>query len=176
VKDKKVQKVLEFIEEYVGEVGAMVFKKLLESGKEILDPDLSSELNIEENNVRRALYELHNLGLVNYRRVRNPADNKYIYYWRVDSDRINHVLLQRKKNVLKKLMERLEYEEGNTFYICPVDGVRLTFEEAMENDFRCPRCGEMLVFEDNAPVKQRLGELITKLREEILDEEKTLGR
>ncbi len=166
---------LNFIEEYVGLSGREIFKLLASTTKELLDSEIIEKTGINEQEVRRALYELHNLGLVTYRKSRNPEDSKYIYFWRVDSSRINQVLLQRKKTVLNKLKERLRYEEDNTFFVCPIDGVRLTFDEAIENDFHCPRCGSELIAEDNEYVKQRLREIIRKLEEEVKREEKLLS-
>jgi len=174
--NNKINDLLEFIRKFVGDYGVRVFEVLMNSNKELLDMEISTKAGLGEQEVRRALYELHNLGLVTYRKSRNPEDGKYIYYWKIDEVRINQVLLQRKKAVLKKLKERLEYEENNTFYICPVDGVRLTFEEALENDFKCPRCGSMLVYEDNENVKRALRNLIKRLEEEISNEEKLLSR
>ncbi len=173
-RNKNMRDLLAFIEKFVGPYGVRVFEVLVKSNKELLDTEIANIAAIGEQEVRRALYELHNLGLVTYRKRRNPEDSRYIYHWKIDAARINQVLLQRKKLVLRKLKERLEFEESNTFYVCPVDGVRLTFDEAMENDFRCPRCGEMLVFEDNSVVKERLKEIIRKLEEEVSNEERAI--
>ena len=172
--EHSINGVLTFIEKYIGAIGAKVFEVLVKNKKEMLDTDIVSLVGLSEQDIRRALYELHNLGLVMYKKVRSSSDNKYIYYWFIDITRLNHVLLQRKKAVLRRLKERLTFEENNTFYVCPVDNVRLTFEEAMENDFRCPRCGEMLVYEDNSSIKNELRELIRRLEEEIMNEEKVL--
>ncbi len=171
---RRVSEVVDFIRKYIGEAGAKVFEVLVNTDKELLDSDIIKKTDLNEQDLRRALYELHNLGLVTYKKARSPEDNRFIYYWRVDSTRLNYVLLQRKKQVLKRLKERLEMEESNTFYVCPVDGIRVSFEEAMEHDFKCPRCGEMLVFEDNSEVKERLRKLISRLEEEISNEEKLL--
>ena len=175
-KKDKLKDLYIFIEKYAGPSGSLIFKLLSNSPKEMLDDDIIRKTGLDEQEVRRALYELHNLGLVTYKKMRNPEDSRYIYYWRVDASRINHVLLQRKKAVLNKLKQRLEFEDSNTFFICPVDGVRLTYDEALEYDFRCPRCGSELVMEDNSKVKEKLRRLIGELEEEIEREEKLLNR
>jgi len=172
--EKNRRDLMEFIRRYVGDSGVKIFEILSNSAKELLDSSIVELSKLSEQDVRRALYELHNLGLVTYRKSRNPEDSRYIYHWKVDYARINQVLLQRKKAVLKKLKERLEYEENNTFYVCPVCRVRLTFEEAMENDFRCPRCGEMLMYENNESTRRKLRSLVLKLEEEIKNEERSL--
>jgi transcription initiation factor TFIIE subunit alpha len=164
-----------FIEDYVGPSGKEVFKLLAHSPKEMLDDDIVKKTGLDEQEVRRTLYELHNIGLVTYKKLRNPEDSRYIYYWRVDASRINHVLLQRKKAVLNKLKERLKFEEENTFFKCPVDGVRLTYDEALENDFKCPRCGGELEMDDNTEIKEKLRKIIKELEEEVEREEKLVG-
>lgn len=174
-KDKNIDDLLRFIENYVGEAGKKVFKALMSSRDEMLDTEIIERTKLNEQDVRRALYELHNLGLVAYRKTRNPEDSRYIYFWKIDTARINQVLLQRKREVLNKLKERLRYEESNTFFTCPVDGVRLTFDEAMETDFKCPRCGSDLVAEDNEYFRKRLREIIRELEEEISHEERLLS-
>jgi len=163
-----------FIEEYAGPAGSEIFRVLSKSSKELLDEDIVKRTKIDEQEVRRVLYELHNIGLVTYKKMRNPNDNRYIYYWRIDATRINHVLLSRKKAVLEKLKERLQYEESNSFFVCPVDGVRLTYDEALENDFKCPRCGGELVMEDNSKIVEKLRKIIGELEEEIRREEKLI--
>ncbi|HDJ51268.1 MAG TPA: transcription factor [Thermoprotei archaeon] len=174
-KSSNLDDLLDFIEDYVGPAGREVFRLLAKATKEMLDNEIIEKTGLNEQEVRRVLYELHNLGLVTYRKSRNPEDSRYIYFWRVDSARVNQVLLQRKKAVLNKLKERLEYEESHTFFVCTIDGVRLTFDEAMENDFKCPRCGSELIAEENEEVKERLRKIIRVLEEEIKREEKLIG-
>ncbi len=172
---RNISDLLRFIESYVGSAGKKVFKVLMSKNDEMLDTEIIEKTKLNEQDVRRALYELHNLGLVAYRKTRNPEDSRYIYFWKIDTARINQVLLQRKKEVLNKLKERLKYEESNTFFICPVDRVRLTFDEAMETDFKCPRCGSDLEAEDNEVFKEKLRRIIKDLEEEIIDEERKLS-
>ncbi len=165
-----------FIESILGPTGKEVFKVLANSSKELLDDEIVKKTGLDEQDVRKTLYELHNIGLVTYKKMRNPEDSRYIYYWRVDAIRLNHVLLQRKKAVLTKLKERLEYERNNTFFKCPIDGVRLTYDEALENDFKCPRCGSELEMEDNSGIVRKLEKLIKELEEEVKREEKLISR
>lgn len=169
------EELLNFIELFCGEVCRGVFNQLISSGRELVDEELASKLGMNVNDVRKALYELQSLGVVSYKRVREETEGKFIYYWRADVDHINQLLLQRKKAVLRKLEDRLRMEEGTSFYMCPVDGFRMSFDEALENDFRCPKCGSGLEYVDNSVIKDKLRKLINKLREEIMSEEKTIS-
>jgi transcription initiation factor TFIIE subunit alpha len=170
----KLNDLLSFIEMYCGGVCREVLNMLMKTSKEFLDEEIASELGVNVNEVRRALYDLQTLGIVSYRRERDEKDGKFIYYWYANIEHLNQLLLQRKKLVLKKLEERLKLEEENSFYRCPNDGMRLTFDEALENDFRCPKCNSLLEFYDNSWVKEKLKILISSLREEVVNEEKAI--
>jgi len=171
-KSRKLDELSKFIEEYIGEAGKAVFEVLVKRNKELTDSEIVSETGINEQEVRRALYELHSLGIVAYKKKQSPEDGKFIYTWFIDGGRLNQVLLQRKKETLSKLKARLNFESNNTFFVCDVDGVRLTFDEAFENDFKCPKCGADLRPEDNTTTKEFLKKMIAKLEEEISNEEK----
>lgn len=173
-KSKKLDELSRFIEEYVGDVGKAVFEILAKRNKELTDSEIVLKTGINEQEVRRALYELHSLGIVAYKKRQSPEDGKFIYMWFIDGGRLNQVLLQRKKEVLSKLKTRLDFESNNTFFACDTDGVRLTFDEAFENDFKCPRCGADLKPEDNTTTKELLKKMIVKLEEEISNEEKEI--
>lgn len=174
-KSKKLDELSEFIERYVGDAGKAVFEVLVKHNKELTDSEIVSETGINEQEVRRVLYELHSLGIVAYRKKQSPEDGRFIYTWFIDRGRLNQVLLQRKKETLNKLKARLNFESNNTFFVCDVDNVRLTFDEAFENDFKCPKCEADLRPEDNTAIKEFLKKMIAKLEEEISNEEKELS-
>lgn len=174
-KEANLKDLIKFINEYVGNSGGAVFEVLAQSDKGILDVDIMKKTGLDEQEVRRVLYELQALGIASYRRDRSPEDGRFLYYWFIDSGRLNQILIQRKKAVVNKLKERLEYESKNTFFTCPRDGTRLTFDEALENDFKCPKCEGELVAEDNSGVKEFLRSMIAKLEEEIANEERKIA-
>ncbi|MEM0361946.1 MAG: transcription factor [Sulfolobales archaeon] len=173
---EELEDLLNLVRMFCGEVCGEVFKTLLKNPSEFVDEELASKINISVNEVRRALYDLQSLSIVAYRRERDEKDGKFIYYWYADIEHLNQLLLLRKKSVLRRLEDRLKLEEENTFYVCQNDDIRLPFDEALENDFRCPRCNTPLEFIDNENIKKVLKELISCLQEEILNEEKALTR
>ena len=53
---------------------------------------------------------------------------------------------------MRKLRDRLLYEENNYFFICKNCGkanIKFRFDEAFELDFRCPECGNPLEAQEN---------------------------
>ncbi len=171
-KEEGLKDLMRFINEYVGNAGSLVFEVLAKAEKGMLDVDIMKKTGLDEQEVRRVLYELQALGIASYKRDRSSEDGRFLYYWFIDSGRLNQILIQRKKAVITKLKERLEYESKNTFFVCPKDGTRLTFDEALENDFKCPKCEGEVVAEDNSNIKKFLQSIIAKLEEEVANEEK----
>ena len=166
---------LRFVEAYSGQDGVRVFKLLLGSDRELSYSDIIAETGLDEQTVRRVLYELNELGLVTYRRVQAPEGGRFIYYWSVNSVSINQALLNRKRLTLEKLRARLEYELSTVFFICPEDGLRLSFDEALEHDFRCPKCSSILIQEDRNPYLAPLRNLVEKLSSEIENERRAIS-
>jgi transcription initiation factor TFIIE subunit alpha len=138
------------------------------------DDDLESMTGYRQGEIRKILRMLESYGLATHKRRRHPEKDVSRYFWRVDPDTINVVLLTKKKQVLKRLKERLEYEESNRFYVCPEDGNRLTEEEALIHDYQCPRCGAPLMEEDRSEGIEKLREKIRILEEEIARDEKRI--
>ncbi len=153
-----------------------IFTTLLSStdGKGLSDEELSEHTGLRQGEIRNILRLFYSLRMVAYRRGRHPATGATRYYWYIDFSGINMSLYWRKIQVLERLRQRLEYEENNTFFRCPRDGARYTFEEAFEYEFTCPRCNSILVEEDNTKIKELLRRAIARLEEEIKRDEELL--
>ncbi|MCI2415596.1 MAG: transcription factor E [Candidatus Aramenus sp.] len=164
--------IVNLAKELLGEEVLDVLQFLLNKKIEITDDEIANELGVKVNEVRKKLYALADQGLVSYRRSRDKETGWYVYYWKVNRDQINDILLSRKREILTKLKTRLEYEQNNDFYICPEDKTKYTFEEAFENEFRCPRCGSQLEYYDSKKVREVLERKIKELEEQINKETK----
>ncbi|MBW3017779.1 transcription initiation factor E subunit alpha, partial [Candidatus Woesearchaeota archaeon] len=71
------------------------------------------------------------------------------------------------KERLERLQERLKREQENYFFTCKNKCMRIGFENAVEFQYKCPECGELLIQEDNA-------EKIKEIQKDIKDIEKFL--
>ncbi len=166
-KETKNDVFVSVVEELVGEDAVRV-AIALSKRKEATDEEISQETGIKLNDVRKILYKLHNFNLATYRRIRDDNTGWFTYFWKINKERIYDLIKSRKKLVLEKLKERLEYEKSKMFFYCPNDGdTRLTFEEAMESSFKCPKCGNMLQHFDNSEIIKVLEEKIKELEKEI---------
>ncbi len=165
--ETKEDPIVRIVRLMLGEVAAKIFEHLYKNTSEIRDDEIAEALDFKLNSVRRNLYLLSEHGLVTYRRVRSKETGWYMYYWKINRESVQSIINARKHMVLKKLKERLAYEENNAFYICPLDGSRYTFDEALENEFKCSRCGAGLVYYDNADIVNYLKERIRKLEKSL---------
>lgn len=136
--------------------------------KDATDDMIAAETGIRLNTVRKILYKLYDHALVSSTRVRNETTGWYTFYWRLQPDQVDAFVRARKRRTLEKLKSRLEHERSHSFFICEkCSEIRMTFEEAMETAFRCPKCGGHLSGADNSKTIEKLSDLIKKLEDEL---------
>ncbi len=124
------------------------------------DEEIAEETEIRLNTVRKILYKLHDAGVANYKRSRDPETNWYIYSWKFDQEKISEIISKKFEKYSEDIEKSLEYEEGNMFFVCKSNGHRYMFDEASENNFVCPECQNTLEFQDNATIIQELKHML----------------
>ncbi|MBS7287460.1 MAG: transcription factor E [Candidatus Freyarchaeota archaeon] len=169
--DEELLEVL--VEEIGGESAYRVVKILLSSDKEITDEEIANKLDMQLNAVRKVLYRLYEERLASYRRTRDTNTGWFIYYWKIRADKVREAVIRRKQEVYLRLSERLKFEKENMLFHCGNHNCqRLTFDEAMETEFKCPNCGEELKYQDNSESVKVLEKKLRELREELKELEK----
>lgn len=167
-------KIEEIVIDILGEEGLLLTKEL--KGKEnVSEFNLSTKLKVDIKIIRKMLYKLYNHNLVSSTRKKDKQKGWYVYYWTLVNDNIKFLYLKNKNDLLQKLKEQLEKEKHNQFFTCSKKCVRLDFDQALEFDFHCPECGELMI-QDNDP--KRIGRLekeIKRLKDE-LEEEPKVGK
>jgi len=150
-----------------GDEAVTVVKSLKKLG-EGTDEIIANDCAIRLNTVRKVLYKLYDHGLVSCTRVRDEKTGWFIFYWRLQPDQLDAFIRSRKKRVLDKLKQRLEFERNHSFFTCKTDeDVRATFEEAMESSFKCAKCGKQLDSSDNAELISGLELRVQRLEAEL---------
>ena len=157
----------ELIDRVAGEVGLIIWD--MRPKEELTDEEMSIILGIEINEVRRALFALYELGLAEYRRKRDEDTGWIEYYWKIRYDRQKDVLRRELEKVKRKLEEKVKYESENIHYMCENGCVKVRYEEAMELNFTCPRCGGALEYLDVTNAVEKIREEIKKI-DELLSE------
>ena len=168
---KKVEEIMLSI---LGEEGLPLVKEL--SGKQnVSEFELADKLKKDIKIVRKMLYLLYNHNLVSFIRKKDKIKGWYIYYWTLQPESIKFSYVKRKKELLGKLQQRLEEESKELFFTCPNRCVRLNFDQAMDFEFHCPECGELLSQENNTErietLRKKVGETEAEL-EELMEKRK----
>jgi transcription initiation factor TFIIE subunit alpha len=142
----------------------------LESMGETMEDQISAEIGVGLNEVRKILYKLYDHSIVTSKRLRCEETGWFVFRWRLQPDQVEGFVLNQKRRVLEKLEMRLNYEKSHDFYYCFNAGYnRLTFEDAIELAFRCPTCGKSLQHFDNSRIIKVLEERIDLIRMELTE-------
>ena len=72
------------------------------------------------------------------------------------------------KSFRREIEKSLEYEEENMFFLCRANGHRYKFDEATENNFQCPKCGESLEYQDNSTIIVELKQMMKRISINLL--------
>jgi len=171
-------KIITMLREIGVEVDDVTLKilNMLERKENISENIVAQKLKLKINGARKLLYKLSSLGLVTYTKQKDP-DKKwwYLYYWSLDKDKLKDIYLQYKKAQLVKKEQLLQEERKYTFE-CEHCGKKYVYEDALENDFSCPDCGNILVEVKPTETILRLESEINNLKEEIGRREKVEHR
>lgn len=157
----------EILTRIAGEPGYQIAAALVE--KELTDDELAKKTVIRINLVRKILYDLYDSRVVGYRRVRDESSGWYIYYWRIEPERAKEFVESNRHTLLQKLQERLEEERNTMYFNCHNGCPKVTFDVAVENDFKCPKCGSKLESYDNSSVITALEHQVESLRQRLAE-------
>ncbi len=158
------------IEEVVADVAGedvIPLIKVLKNKKNVSEFKLAEQIKAEVNLTRNMLYRLYDFNLVSFIRRKDKRKGWYIYYWTFDRKKISFLAKKLKAKKLEKLKERLEREKSGQFFLCNNECMRLNFEQAMNFEFKCPECGEIMEMRDNLKVIKSIEKDIKKLEKEL---------
>jgi transcription initiation factor TFIIE subunit alpha len=134
---------------------------------EVTDEELAEEIDLELNDVRRALFILYENDLASYRRLRDEDSGWLTYLWTFEYDKIPENLEEEMYRLLEALRQRREYERNHEFYLCEVCSLRFEFGEAMDFGFECPECGSPLESMENTRLVESMDDRIAALESEL---------
>ncbi|MCK4844938.1 MAG: transcription factor [Candidatus Heimdallarchaeota archaeon] len=166
ISERQRQTLIEVVEDICGEEVKQVTLVLLNSEEETTDEEISEKLDMRLNQVRKSLYKLYDLQLATFRRIRDKSTGWFVYFWILHPERIDFLVEKKQNEVLNKLKSRLEYEDSNMFFTCSNhECPRVIFQDAMDSNFVCGKCGERLEAFDNEQLKTILNTKIVELEE-----------
>ena len=164
-------KIDEIIVDILGTDGLRLVKAL-KNKENVSEFSLATRLRRDIKIIRHMLYKLHNQNLVCSTRKKDKQKGWYVYYWTIIPENIKFLYIKNKRKLLNKLKAKLEKEETDQFFVCVKRCVRLDFDQAMDFEFHCPECGEIInQDQDNKRIIQ-IQKKVSLLEKELADEEK----
>lgn len=164
------KKIEETIIDVAGEEGLRLVKEL-RNKENISEFTLANKLKRDIKLIRHILYKLSNYNLVSSTRKKDKQKGWYIYYWTVIPENVKFLYLKKKRETLQRLKEHLVKEQTEQIFACPKICVRLDFDQAMDFEFRCPECGDLLSQDQNPERFTRLQKKIKEIEDELKSEE-----
>lgn len=157
----------ELILEISGNDGLAVYR-LLKDKIEVNEFLIAEKLKLTINQIRNLFYKFQAYNLVTSTSRKDRKKGWYIYFFTFNVLEAGSAYLRLKKEKLSKLEQRVNKEKAHEFYVCPNKDMRATLENAMEHNFTCVECGQLLIPEDNAKAILKIDSDIDVLRKEIV--------
>ncbi len=160
----------EELSELIAEVArkdAVPLVGLLRGKKNVNELKLAEKMKLTVNQIRSLLYSLSAHGLVFNIKRKDKKKGWYIYFWNLNEKNAFNLKQAVNMRKLTELKSQLKLEEKINYFVCPDECARVSSEDALENDFKCPDCGKLMVQESNIPRIVKLKEQIKNIEEEL---------
>ena len=133
------------------------------------DEEIASSTGLRINMVRKVLYDLFGKSLITGIRVKDERKGWFVYRWRSRREEVENFIQNQKKKIKGRLQERLDYENSSQFYHCGNnDCERVTFENALDQFFKCPSCGDVLNLKKNETQKKGFTKKIDEIGKDLI--------
>jgi len=139
----------------------------LKNKKNVSEFKLAEKLELEINTTRNMLYRLYHANLVSFTRKKDKVKGWYIYYWTFQMKRIKFLAIDLRKKRYEKLKERLDREKSDSFFMCGSQCMRLSFDQAVDFNYKCPECGSLMNQEDNEKIIKDIKKEIKELEKDL---------
>ena len=157
------QRIIDVVTQVVPDQEAQDIIFYLRGKKNISEFIVAEELDLEIHRTRNLLYRLLDNNLVSFIRKKDKIKGWYICYWDFNEDAVNFLEDKLRNQTLEKLRERYETESNGMFYMCKYAHARMKFDDAFEENFKCPECGELMNQVDNSRTLEFLESRIAEL-------------
>lgn len=157
---------IQLLKQTAGDNGYTVARTIAE--EELTDDEIAKRTGIRLNLVRRILYDLYDNRVVSYRRIRDESSGWYIYYWKVEPSRALSYVNTNRRLLLQKLEEQLEHERSTMFFSCNDGCPKVSYDRAVESDFKCTMCKGKLQPYDNSGVITSLERKVQAIRQQLM--------
>jgi len=136
---------------------------VLNNKKNVSEFKIAEKLGISVNQVRNMIYRMQEHNLVQFTRKKDKVKGWYIYYWTFDKPKAVVLIVDLKSKSIEKIKKELKNIDNTRLYLCDSCRTKVSEEEAMESQFFCETCGEILKLQDS---EKRAKELTKKLKKD----------
>ncbi len=133
---------------------------------------LAEELNRDINSTRHLLYELLKHNLLSFKKEKDKIRGWYIYYWKFHNERLIDFIIKRLKEKKQRYLDKMELEKDHTYFVCPNKCVKLTFDQALNFNFKCPECGANLIENNKEDEIKRIEQIVNRTESKIKEMQK----
>ncbi|MBT6402234.1 hypothetical protein HOK09_02105 [Candidatus Woesearchaeota archaeon] len=137
--------------------------EILTKRKNVSEFKIAEKLGISVNQVRNMIYRLQEHNLVSFTRKKDKVKGWYIYYWTFEKPKAVELIVDITSKETKENQRELDNIEDIRYYLCKYCRTKLGEEEAMELQFLCEGCGEILELQD---ANKRRRDLTKKLKKD----------
>jgi transcription initiation factor TFIIE subunit alpha len=140
---------------------------ILQKNKNISENDIAEILGVKINGARKSLYKLADLGFASYSKEKDTEKKWwYMYYWKLELEKIKNIYLDHKKKELAKKKKELVSEKTMAF-VCENKCQKLDYNDALDANFTCSECEGVLKELNNKTALVKLVTEIEKLEKSI---------
>lgn len=160
------QLLYEVVEGIVGKTGHAIVE-LLKNKKNVDEFKIANKLNIIINQARNMLYKLYEQDIVNFIRKKDKRKGWYIYYWTLNTKKSLEHLLTLKKKEMQQLLSLLKSRKSKRFYQCKGCDIESSEETALNHEFLCQECGNLLQISETDERVNDINKTINKIGGQI---------
>jgi transcription initiation factor TFIIE subunit alpha len=160
----------EFLEEVVTIVAgkqAEPIANLLDNKKHVNEFIIAKKLDLTINQTRNILYKISDYGLVSSIRKKDKKKGWYTYFWKIETLKALEFLKIYVGKRIEQIENQINSRETKTFYICEKCNLEFNEENAMQQEFVCPECGEVLSLKDNSKLVKEFRRNLEKLKQKV---------
>ena len=136
---------------------------------------ISKKLKMTINQTRNILYRLADEGIVGFIRKKDRKKGGwYIYFWTLNTGK---GLIRFRDHLMKDIATmktRLDLRKKEKFFFCPSCNLEANEELALQHQYTCPECGEVLQLKEKAKEVESLEKEIAKLEQALISVNKEL--
>lgn len=163
---------IEILEEIAGKEAVHLVDYIINK-QNISEFKIADKLKLTVNQVRNILYKLNSYNLVSSTRKKDKKKGWYIYYWTINTIHMNAVIKNLREKKIDRIRKKIEDESNTSYFVCPNEGRRYSYEEALENSFKCMECGELLKEEKSQKELSNLKKKLAMFESEEIENSKT---